>query len=255
MENLRVTPLDSTTPEYTKAFHTFLEHTDQKDKAQQWLESQVGGLMRPGTAIDVGAGTGKLTRWLTDRFARVLALEPNPSLAAEFRVTCPTATLVPQTILAANPQAAADFILCSHVFYYIPRTEWERHLRQLISWLAPGGILAITIQNPDSDCMRMVNHFIGGYCDLRGLVSAAESAPGGPYDVRLETVEAYIRTEDFQTACEIAAFVLNVRPMSNPPLWTDLEKYVSNHFSQPAGGYQYSCHQDFLRVAQNPRSF
>ena len=70
MENLRVAQLDSTTPEYTKAFHTFLEHTDEKEKEQQWLESQVRGLMRLGTAIDAGAGTGKLTRWLADRFTR-----------------------------------------------------------------------------------------------------------------------------------------------------------------------------------------
>jgi trans-aconitate methyltransferase len=252
MENLRVAQLDSTTPEYTKAFHTFLEHTDEKDKEQQWLDSQVRELMRLGTAIDAGAGTGKLTRWLTDRFTRVLGIEPNPSLAAEFRVTCPMAILIPQTILAANLQVAADFIVCSHVFYYIPRTEWEVHLRQLISWMAPGGVLAITLANPDADCMRMVNHFIGGYRGLRELASVAESAPGGPYDVRLETVESYIRTDNLQTACEIAAFVLNDQPTPNPPLWTDLEKYVSNQFSQPTGGYQYSCHQDILRVARNP---
>src|SRR5579875_2420426 len=107
MQRTHVANFDSSTPEYTKAFHTFLAHTDQKEKALEWLEREVGGLPRLGTAIDGGAGTGKLTAWLVDRFGTVIGVEPNPSLAAEFRGTCPAATLLPQTILAANPRAAA----------------------------------------------------------------------------------------------------------------------------------------------------
>lgn len=249
MQRSHVTIFDSATPEYTKAFHTFLAHTDQKDKAMEWLDREVGTLTQRRTAIDVGAGTGKLTAWLVNRFTRVIGLEPNPSLAAEFRTTCPTATLIPDPILAAAPGLSADFILCSHVWYYVPREEWEASVRQLISWLAPGGVLAIAIQNPDTDCMRMVHHFIGRPVDLREL-AAIVSAPNGPYDVRLDTVEAHIRTEDLRTACEVAEFILNVLPMPNPPLWADLERYVASHFSQPGGGYRYSCHQDFLRIAR-----
>jgi trans-aconitate methyltransferase len=247
MQRLRVAHFDSATPEYTKAFHTFLAHTDQKEKALEWLDREVGALPQRRTAIDAGAGTGKLTKWLADRFKTVIGVEPNPSLAAEFRTTCPTATLIPDTIVAAAPGASADFILCSHVFYYIPREEWEAHIRQLMSWLAPGGVLAIAIQNPNTDCMEMVHHFIGRRVDLRELVP---SIPKESYDVRLDTVEAHIRTADLQTACEVAEFILNVLPIPDPPLWADLEKYVAGRFSRPGGGYRYSCHQDFLRIAR-----
>lgn len=250
MQTRYVTNFDSATPEYTQAFHTFLAHTDQKDNALEWLRSEVGKLGRLETAIDVGAGTGKLTAWLADRFATVIGVEPNPSLAAEFRSTCPTATLIPTPILAVDPPRLADFVLCSHVFYYFPRTEWEATLRHLLRLLAPGGVLAVAIQNPDSDCMRMVHHFIGGRLDLRELVAAAESAPGGPYEVRVDTVAAHIRADDLPTASAVAEFILNVMPMPHPPLWADLEQYVARHFSRPGGGYQYSCDQDFLRVAR-----
>lgn len=249
MQRFRVANFDSATPEYTKAFHIFLSHTDQKEKALEWLDREVGALTQRRTAIDAGAGTGKLTAWLANRFTTVIGVEPNPSLAAEFRTTCPTATLIPDGILAAAPGASADFILCSHVWYYIPREEWEANVRQLISWLAPGGVLAIAIQNPDTDCMRMVHHFIGRPVDLRDL-AAIVSVPNAPYDVRLDTVEAHIRADDLRTACEVAQFMLNVLPMPNPPLWTDLENYVASHFTTPGGGYQYSCHQDFLRIAR-----
>jgi trans-aconitate methyltransferase len=249
MQRSHIAKFDSATPEYTKAFHTFLAHTDQKEKALEWLDREIGALAQRRTAIDAGAGTGKLTAWLVNRFPTVIGVEPNPSLAAEFRTTCPTATLIPDTMLAAAPGVSADFILCSHVFYYIPREEWEANVRQLISWLAPGGVLAIAVQNPNTDCMRMVHHFIGRRVDLREL-AAIVAVPNAPYEVRLDTVEAHIRTEDLQTACEVAEFILNVLPMPNPPLWTDLEKYVAGHFARSGGGYQYSCHQDFLRIAR-----
>jgi SAM-dependent methyltransferase len=249
MQRSHVAKFDSATPEYTKAFHTFLAHTDQKEKALEWLNREVGALQQRRTAIDAGAGTGKLTAWLISQFSMVIGVEPNPSLADKFRAACPWATLLPDTILAADPKVKADFILCSHVFYYIPREDWEANVRKLISWLAPGGVLAIAIQNPDTDCMRMVHHFIGRRVDLREL-AAIVSVPNGPYDVRLDTVEAHIRTDDLRTACEVAEFILNVLPMPNPPLWADLEKYVAGRFSQPGGGYRYSCHQDFLRVAR-----
>jgi trans-aconitate methyltransferase len=251
MQTSRVANFDSTTPEYTKAFHLFLSHTDQKEKTMEWLDREVEALPQRRIAIDAGAGTGKLTKWLAGRFARVIGVEPNPSLADEFRTACPMAILIPETILAAKPQVVADFILCSHVFYYIPRTEWEETIRQLISWLAPGGLLAIAIQNPSNDCTRMKHHFIPGGCDLRELAAVAESALGGSYDVRLDTVEAYIRTNDLQTACEVAEFILNVQPMPNPPLWADLEEYVSSRFLRSTGDYQFSCHQDFLRIARH----
>lgn len=249
MQTSRVAHFDSTTPEYTRAFHLFLSHTDQKEKTMEWLDREVEALPQRRIAIDAGAGTGKLTRWLTGRFTRVVGIEPNPSFADEFRTTCPMAILIHETILAAKPQVVADFILCSHVFYYIPQTEWEETIRQLISWLAPGGLLAIAIQNPSSDCTRMKHHFIPGGCDLRELAAVAESALGGSYDVRLDTVEAYIRTHDLKTACEVAEFILNVQPMPNPPLWADLEEYVSSRFLRPTGDYQFSCHQDFLRIS------
>src|SRR5262245_49077267 len=213
MQTSRVTHFDSTTPEYTRAFHLFLSHTDQKEKAVEWLGREVEALSQRRIAIDAGAGTGKLTRWLADRFARVIGVEPNPSLADEFRTACPMAILIPETILAAKPEVVADFVLCSHVFYYIPRTEWEETIRQLISWLAPGGLLAIATGNPGSDCTRMKHHFIPGGCDLRELAAVAESAPGGACDVRLDTVEAYIQTSDLQTAREVAEFILHVQSM------------------------------------------
>jgi hypothetical protein len=212
-----------------------------------WLRREVEALQDRAVMIDVGAGSGKLTSWFTPYFARVIAIEPNPFLGAELRAVCPTAEILATTITATLPPAAGNFLLCSHVFYHIPEREWESNLRQLMSWLAPGGVMAVALQNPQSDCMRMVEHFIGGRFDLGKLCRVVEMGPGG-FEARLETVPAHIQAADLGTACEIAEFVLNVLPMQSPPSWIDLERYVEEHFKKADQGYRFSCHQDFLRV-------
>jgi hypothetical protein len=68
--------------------------------------------------------------------------------------------------------------------------------------------------------------------------------------VRLDTVEARIRTDDLPTACKIAEFVLNVLPMPTPPTRADVETYVAGRFGRRGGTYQFSCNQDFLRIAR-----
>src|SRR5207244_650860 len=80
----------SNTPEYHQAFKTFLDHTDQKDKALAWLSRQIGRLRRRRVLIDVGAGNGKLTAWLLPRFCQTIAIEPNSSLVEELRLACPS---------------------------------------------------------------------------------------------------------------------------------------------------------------------
>ena len=98
MQTSRVAHFDSTTPEYTRAFHLFLSHTDQKEKTMEWLDREVEALPQRRIAIDAGAGTGKLTKWLADRFARVIGVEPNPSLALRVGVR-----FLPSVLLAAPP--------------------------------------------------------------------------------------------------------------------------------------------------------
>ena len=248
-EPRKVRSFISSSPEYHRAFKAFLDHTDQKDKAMGWLRREVDSLSNRSVMIDAGAGSGKLTEWFSPLFRTVVAIEPNPSLESELRAACPAAVVIPATIAAASPPAPGNFVLCSHVFYYIPRSEWEVNLRSLMGWLAPGGIMAVALQNPRTDCMRMVDYFIGGRFDLGELCQTAEAENSG-YKARLETVPAYIRTADLGIACEIAEFVLNVLPMPSPPSWDDLAHYVEDNFKQADGGYRFSCHQDFLRVSR-----
>jgi hypothetical protein len=248
----KVRVFKSDTPDYHTAFQTFLDNTDQKHKAKQWMDTLVGGLSHKRIFLDAGAGNGKVTAWFTDKFDYSVALEPNASLCDELRRACPEAEIHSQTILDAKISTNADFILASHVFYYIPRGEWAANLGRLASWLSPEGSLVIMLQNTGTDCMGMLRHFLKQSFDLKGLAEDFRKSHGEQYEIQVETVDSHITAPDFQSAYVIAEFMMNLLPMPEPPARSELEAYVEKNFAAGEGKYRFSCHQDFLQIRPRP---
>lgn len=239
---------DSQSEQYRTAFGTFLQHTNQKKNARDWLERFIDGLPQRQVFIDAGAGTGQLTSWLAPKFAKTIAIEPSAYLCSQFRTTCPDIELLPDPINLAAPSMQADLVLCSHVFYYIPSDGWLSNLETMVSWLKPGGVLLVVLQNSQTDCMRMFHHFLGKRFDLWALGENFQKNTGEGYRVTLDTVPAHVTTVDFHPAYVVAEFMLNLLPGTSPPPRRAVEAYVSQSFADPQGGYRFSCHQDFLQI-------
>jgi SAM-dependent methyltransferase len=242
---------DSQSREYHQAFQVFLDHTDQKLKAQQWLSDLIDRLSSRRTFIDAGAGNGKVTAWFTERFGRTITIEPNASLRHDLERACPTAEVIPERILNADVRTAGDLILCSHVFYYIDASEWMRTLARLASWLAPVGVLVVVVQNHDTDCMKMLDHFFGKRFLVSSLARRFQEEHRSSYDLRIDTSPAKIETPDFPSAYVIAEFMLNLLPISQPPPRRALENYVRAHFERPNGSFRFSCDQDFIQIRKS----
>ena len=239
---------NSQSREYHQAFQVFLDHTDQKLKAQQCLSNLIDHLPSRRVFIDAGAGNGKVTAWFTERFDRTIAIESNASLRRDLKRACPTADLISEQILNAKIGTAGDLILCSHVFYYIHASEWMRTLERLASWLTPGGLLVLVVQNHNTDCMHMLDHFLGQRFVVSSLAWQFQEERGSDYDVRIDTSPAQIETPDFPSAYVIAEFMLNLLPIPDPPPQRALEEYVRAHFELPNGSFRFSCDQDFIQI-------
>ncbi|MGE5194771.1 MAG: class I SAM-dependent methyltransferase [Deltaproteobacteria bacterium] len=248
MTAAHVSVYDSLGSDYERAFGVFLAHTDQKDKAWEWLDQEVGRLAARRQMVDAGAGTGKVTAWFAPRFERTIAIEPNPHLRRHLEVNCPAAEIVPGTILDCALDPLADFVLASHIFYYIPAADWQANLERLASFLAPGGTLVVVLQNAGTDCMGLVDHFHGRQFNLKSLARDFQSQHDGQYDCRVETVESHVTTGDAAAAYTVAEFMLNLLPIAAPPLRSALDEYVRREFAAPNGGYRFTCSQDFLAI-------
>jgi SAM-dependent methyltransferase len=92
------------------------------------------------TVLDLGAGTGKLTRVLAARYARVIAVEPLAELRAILAERLPEAEALPG-VAEALPldEASVDAVFTGQAFHWFANHVAVAEIARV---LKPGGVLA-----------------------------------------------------------------------------------------------------------------
>jgi SAM-dependent methyltransferase len=114
--------------------------------AVAFLTERLG--LGPGqTVLDVGAGTGKLTRLLMPTGASLVAVEPVAAMRAQFQRSLPGVTVHDAT---ANhlpvEDGSADAIVCAQAFHWFATVET---LEEFARVLKPGRLLALVWNTRD----------------------------------------------------------------------------------------------------------
>ncbi|MEU8528465.1 MULTISPECIES: class I SAM-dependent methyltransferase [Streptomyces] len=111
------------------------------------LEELVGRPLRGARVADVGAGTGLATAVLHGRGARVVAVEPGPGMAAQFRLGLPGVPLVlgvgDELPLASG---SMDIVTYAQAWHW---TDPRRSVPEALRVLRPGGALALWWNDSD----------------------------------------------------------------------------------------------------------
>ncbi len=93
------------------------------------------------TVVDLGAGTGKLTRLLVPTGARVIAVEPLAGMRAELETAVPSAEVLDGTADAmALPKGSADAVVAAQAFHWF---AGEEALAEIHRVLRPEGGLGL----------------------------------------------------------------------------------------------------------------
>ncbi|MFC1430811.1 class I SAM-dependent methyltransferase [Streptacidiphilus sp. N1-3] len=105
------------------------------------IEELTGRPLKGARVLDVGAGTGISTRLLRDRGADVVAVEPTPGMAAQFRANSPDIPLVSADGHALPfPDGSADLVSYAQAFHW---TTPEQSVPEARRVLRPDGALAL----------------------------------------------------------------------------------------------------------------
>ena len=155
-----------------------------------WLADRLG--LRPGaTVVDVGAGTGKLTRDLVPTGARVVAVEPLAEMLEQLAAAVPEAEALSGSAEELPLEdSSADAVVAASAFHWF---DPDRALPEIHRVLKPGGALATIGNGRDlSDPLQQeIQAIVGPYVPapgaLSGWVAVLEASPlFGPIE-RFET--------------------------------------------------------------------
>jgi SAM-dependent methyltransferase len=99
--------------------------------------------------LDLGAGTGKLTRLLTKRYRRVIAVEPLDGMRAILERVVPEAESHAGTAEAIPlADASVDAVFAAQAFHWFANDE---ALAEIARVLRPGGVFALVWNEPDEE--------------------------------------------------------------------------------------------------------
>jgi len=150
---------------------------------------------RDGLVVEVGCGSGLLTRHLTDAGHRVIATDASPAMLELARSHAPDALEHRLLALPADDLPSADAVVSTgHALSYLPdRASLEAALVACARALRPGGVLALDLEDLTTRDAQMARPPSGWLGDDSAMVM--ERVSDGPeHFARVMTV--FVRRPD-----------------------------------------------------------
>jgi SAM-dependent methyltransferase len=150
---------------------------------------------RNGLVLELGCGSGLLTRYLLDAGCRVVATDASPAMLELAREVAPDAEAIEPLVLPDDPLPECDAVVSiGHVLSYLPdEASVERALVAVAGALRVGGLLAIDLCDLAWGRVRLEPPNSGRVGDDWAII-AAFSVPEPNHFVRKMTT--FVREED-----------------------------------------------------------
>jgi len=185
------------------------------EDAVRWL---VGG--EPCDVVDVGAGTGKLTRSLVALGHRVTAVEPLAEMRAELQAALRGVTALAGSAEAIPlPDASADAVTCAQAFHWFDQTVAQPEIARV---LRPGGRLALVWSSRDDrdPWMAQLSAIIGNETveESDVLPVLAESGLFGPIETEQFSFEQALDRETLLDLILSRSYCAKLPPAEREPI-------------------------------------
>jgi SAM-dependent methyltransferase len=144
------------------------------DDAVRWLVGEA-----PARVVDVGAGTGKLTRQLVRLGHDVVAVDPSPGMLGQLRAVLPDVPALAGTAESIPlPDASADVVTFAQSWHWV---DLPRAAAEVARVLRPGGRIGLVwnLRDDEDGFGARLSELIGSE-DAHAVGPPADEDPGLP---------------------------------------------------------------------------
>lgn len=129
-------------------------------------EALLADLPEAEEIVELGAGTGKFTRLLAQTGARIVAVEPQPAMAARIPAAPGIQVLAGTAEEIPLPDASADLVCCATCFHWF---DYARATAEILRIARPGAHLALIWNVRDAS--------VPWVCEVGRLLDAYRGVP------------------------------------------------------------------------------
>ncbi|WNG44018.1 class I SAM-dependent methyltransferase [Archangium minus] len=124
--------------DYATAFRVLAATARHPENIGQLVEERVlPRLPKQPALLDVGAGSGKVAERLAPHFSSLTLLEPNQAQLAGLKLK--KAKILLEPLERYHSPETYELVLCSHVMYHVPLSDWGEFIDRLLTFVRPGG--------------------------------------------------------------------------------------------------------------------
>jgi ubiquinone/menaquinone biosynthesis C-methylase UbiE len=198
-------------------------------EAVSWIAEQLD-LRQGRTVLDLGAGTGKLTRALLETGARVIAVEPGDAMRAELERAVPgTEALRGSAEEIPRPDASVDAIAVGQAFHWFQHDVAIPELHRVLR--AGGGVALVwNSRDPDDPLHQEIGKLIAPFVPPDHAPSEkwsqqlAESELFGPLEERRFSFVQQLDPEQLAERIASVSFVAAAPPAARRELDAELRR-------------------------------
>ncbi|NOK15878.1 class I SAM-dependent methyltransferase [Corallococcus carmarthensis] len=211
------------------------------------------GLPEHPTLLDVGAGAGKVAEQLAPHFDSLTLLEPHPEQSAGFHHE--KAKVIPVPLERYDSQDRYDLVVCSHVLYHVPLSEWGGFIDRLLRFVRPGGTCLLVMAAARGPTHAMCREFSDTLHFSEDIVAEVRRKQLPHETIATMSGFAASTFEEMYTLCRFlvleGCFTSEQLAALNPDEWRRLDARIRGHAErcqQPDGTYRLEQDEDVILI-------